>query len=772
MSESPRQGRRAGFRSHLLALLLALAVVALAARSDAAEAAGPPQILASWVTDVTASSANLRAEINPNEFPTTYLFEYITISAYEANLGASPPRDGFAGAARIPAAGQGIGAGDQPLVLTQHLSGLAPETEYRYRPVATNAGGLSQGPEHGLGTQASTSTFTLPDGRGWEMVSPVDKNGGAIEYVGTTESRVFQASADGAAVTFGSVSAFGSPQGAPPVSQYLSRRGSTGWATENLTIPLVAGSYGDQPSASPYRLFSPDLARGLVRNGERCRGSGGECPVANPPLPGSGAPAGYVNYYLRDNLTGAFAALMSTSDAAGLEVPPDKFDLDFVAASPELQHVLLSTCAALTPEAVEVPAGPEACDPNSQNLYEWSGAGLRLVNLLPGETVGTPGAEVAAQGRSVSADGSRVFWVGGDGNLYLREGQQTIQVDAAAGGGGVFQTASLDGARAFFTKAGHLYSYSAATKTVTDLTPGGGVEGVLGASDDGAYVYYLTGDGLELRHGSTTTEVAAAADSSNYPPSTGTARVSPDGTHVAFLSTASLTGYDNVGYSEVYLYGPRPGGGPPALLCVSCNPTGERPRGASTVPGAIANGTGFGATAVYKPRALSADGRRVFFDSADAIAVQDTDARSDVYQWEAEGTGSCRRRAGCIDLISSGRSSDGSSFVDASEDGSDVFFLTDGSLVPEDPGSIDLYDAREDGGFPSPPSAIPCEGDACQILPSTPEDPTPGTLVPNAGNPPAVKKPSKKKRRKRHSKRRGHRHHRHGATRRVRGGSR
>jgi len=38
-----------------------------------------------------------------------------------------------------------------------------------------------------------------------------------------------------------------------------------------------------------------------------------------------------------------------------------------------------------------------------------------------------------------------------------------------------------------------------------------------------------------------------------------------------------------------------------------------------------------------------------------------------------------------------------------------------------------------------------CVGDSCQPLPAEPEDPTPGTLVPNPGNPPLhVYEPKKK----------------------------
>ena len=66
-------------------------------------------------------------------------------------------------------------------------------------------------------------------------------------------------------------------------------------------------------------------------------------------------------------------------------------------------------------------------------------------------------------------------------------------------------------------------------KAANDLTPGGGVQGVLGASEDGAKVYYLSAAGLFLWDDGNTSEVASSAAASNYPPATGTARVSQDG---------------------------------------------------------------------------------------------------------------------------------------------------------------------------------------------------------------------------------------------------
>jgi len=130
----------------------------------------------------------------------------------------------------------------------------------------------------------------------------------------------------------------------------------------------------------------------------------------------------------------------------------------------------------------------------------------------------------------------------------------------------------------------------------------------------------------------------------------------------------------------------------------------KRPLGPARIPGAYANGA---ALSIYKPRVLAAGGNRVYFDTFDSLAAQDTNEAPDVYQWEAQGTGSCTDAGGCVRLISDGRASNGATFVDASADGADVFFITARAMVPTDPGSIDLYDARIGGGFPVPPTPIP-----------------------------------------------------------------
>ena len=344
-----------------------------------------------------------------------------------------------------------------------------------------------------------------------------------------------------------------------------------------------------------------------------------------------------------------------------------------------------------------------------------------------------------------------------DGPLYLREGSGlTKLLPETEGGGASFQIAAANGTIAFFINGGTLFRYGSESEASTAIATG--VKGVLGASADGSYVYYQDASGLEQWHDGTTTTIAPGADAAapeDYPPESGSSRVSADGSSVAFLSIAELTPYENVDANsgnrdtELYLFREAPGADSGTLICASCNPTGERPLGSASVPGAYANGS----TRIYKPRVLARDGSRLFFDSADRLSIADSDGLPDVYEWEATGTGDCTQAAGCISLISQART-EGATFLDASASGDDVFFLTGESSVGVDPGSVDVYDARVGGGLPESPRPFVCTGDACQALPSPPDDPTPGTLVPNGGNPPQqITKPKPRKHK--------HRHHKH-----------
>jgi hypothetical protein len=249
-----------------------------------------------------------------------------------------------------------------------------------------------------------------------------------------------------------------------------------------------------------------------------------------------------------------------------------------------------------------------------------------------------------------------------------------------------------------------------------------------------------------------------------------TARVSANGRFLAFTSVRSLTGYDNRDAvsgqpdQEVFLYDAEAPGGGGRLVCASCNPTGARPLGtvnenqdenerftSKLVSPSVEPPVGvwFAAGILNGNSRNLSDSGRLFFNSSDALVPQDTNGTQDVYEYEPEGAGSCTASdqdfhvvlAGCVSLISSGTSGEESAFLEASENGNDVFFLTASQLVPGDiDTAYDIYDAHVCSmESPCPPVAPPgppeCAGDACHGLVEAPNDPTPGSLsFQGAGN--------------------------------------
>jgi hypothetical protein len=337
-----------------------------------------------------------------------------------------------------------------------------------------------------------------------------------------------------------------------------------------------------------------------------------------------------------------------------------------------------------------------------------------------------------------------------------------------------FWGAAGDGSVAIFSTQGDfsrsdLYEFDVDGEE-TELIAGG-VLGVLGISEDAARLYFassqvLTGEeangngdkaqagkpNLYLRESDGSIEFIATLAGADLEQAVSkeyfgkrSSRVSPDGARAAFVSVAPLTGYDNKdaqsGAETVQLY--RYDADAEELLCVSCNPSGARPAGPSSIP--------MWQTGMHAARVLAAGGSRLYFHSADALAPRDTNGALDVYQWEQPGAGACTlasatfspQNGGCLDLISSGQSPQDARFVEASPTGDDVFFATASALLPQDPGGVDIYDARAGGGLPIPAGPPPgCEGEACQSPPEAPTDPTPASSAfEGAGN--VVKTPAR-----------------------------
>jgi hypothetical protein len=794
--------------------------------------AGPPRIDSISASNITANSAELTAQVNPQGAdvsttpPNQCSFQYIDESAYLA-AGESYGE----GTRSVPCSPADLGSGSTARQTTITISGLAAGTTYHYRLVAANSVGSATSADQILRTLGSAG---LPDGRHYEMVSPPQKLGEVfpIEPTHNLGGRAgkscllgeclpgvnatlapMQSAPNGEAIVFQGQPF--SPGLAAGPNEYLSRRSPGGWGTSQSLSPALASNGANQG----FKAFSSDLSRGVLYQIE---------PALSPEAPVREGEA-FANLYLTDS-AGSLRPLIT-------EAPPHRepgelsedFHVSYggsnagSATVPALTHVVFSADDALTgevpnvaPEAPEVEASSCILPFQSCNLYEWTGGELRLVNVLPGNTATVPGAVLgsgrllpetsgllekyaAAADNAISADGSRIFWTDeATGQVYVRiDGERTEEIKDHAGR---FLTASPDGSKVLLTD-GCLYDLEVEppAQPCEDLTAGQGeFEGILGASEDLSRIYFvdraaLTGSEEENANGEHAepeafnlyawdegetnfigrllnppfeeggdNQIGSARGFGAWKPSSQnrTAQVSPDGRFLAFMSKASLTGYDNE-VSEVTGEGCKGEEGGSAvggtvcfevfeydadsekLTCASCNPTGQRPLGQSNLSLL---------RQAPQPGNLSADGQgRLFFESQDTLSTGDTNgAIQDVYEWEPNGVGSCRQANGCVALISSGHASGDSFFFDGSLSGNDAFIVTREQLLPQDKDDrLDLYDARVGGGVEAGTTA-PCNGEACKgPISGSPQLPTPASSeFSGAGN----LKPAKHKKHKKHKK--------------------
>ncbi|HTZ64201.1 MAG TPA: hypothetical protein VMB51_08855 [Solirubrobacteraceae bacterium] len=816
------------------------------------EAAGGPRVDSAYAQDLTPTSADLFAQIDPHGLQSEYEFQYGRSSCTGE---PSPCSEHVVG--RIAS-----GYGDS--LVKAELTGLVANTTYYYRVLARNADGQAQS---GQGAQAFFTTLPsaqaeLADDREWELVSPVEKHGALVEPI-SREGALIQASANGDQIAWtasGPVSEDAQGNRRPEPEQVISTRGHEEWSSQDITTPHNRGEGINTGEATEYRDFTPDLSQAIVQPLIPTE------PEENPPL----APeASEKTLYRRDDQTGQYTPLVSADEDTAHSAFGGK--LEFQGANPEMNTVVFGS---------EVPL---LAGGGERGLYEWKapngtagGSALALVSVLPGAgkvpasepDLGFAGSDVRG---AISSDGSRVFWTnaGELGPLYMRDTatEETVQINAAQGEGTseasedeieegldevYFQAAASDGSRVLFTdtwpltsessleplaseevveelpgkqrgvgRPVDLYEYDVETGKLTDLTVdrnAGEQAEVLGtipgSSENGQYVYFIANGALtpgaergdcprtrpflsdpedhcnlyvaepDPEHpGARRTRLIArlseedAADwelGDTPPGSLGglTAQVSANGRYLAFMSQEPLTGYDNVDANpaaggardeEVFLYDAQGG----RLACASCNPSGTPPQGVFDTQQA---GEGLGLVvdrpgtwsdhwlagslpgwtlyelntprSEHQSRYLSNDGR-LFFNSADALSSQVTtptrqetiDGHStevgveNVYEYEPGGLGTCTSQPGCVSPISSGTSPQESAFLDASQEGTDAFFLTAAQLAEQDTdNSLDIYDARICGtaetgpclSVKAPPSP-PCNGEECR--PSAPQQP-------------------------------------------------
>jgi hypothetical protein len=190
-------------------------------------------------------------------------------------------------------------------------------------------------------------------------------------------------------------------------------------------------------------------------------------------------------------------------------------------------------------------------------------------------------------------------------------------------------------------------------------------------------------------------------------------QATPDGRFLVFDSHADLLG-SNSGLSQVYEYDAASG----RLVRVSVG-AANYPSGAAsaeTHESIIAHQAFDGQwrpTAATSNLAVSKDGSRVIFESRAALTEGAEAGEQNVYEYRSTSGPDDAGASNGVFLIAANTGFVEEPSFDAT--GADVFLETFGQLVPSDVDTaFNIYDVREDGGFPAPVAPESCAGEVCQ----------------------------------------------------------
>jgi hypothetical protein len=783
--------------------------------------ASPPEISGVGSENVLETSADIHLNVNPAGFDTTYVLEYGTSVGY----GNTIPSSGEDIGSGIEPVAKDLHLTNLAPNATIHYRIVATnkwgttttdDTTFNFRPPACPNAHVRQ----------LTSSSYLPDCRGYELVTPGYAGaveilpGEALTHFGETFGVFAQgpqnfgfASSPGRFAYMGSLGAVNGTEAVNGfIDMYLANRTSTGWVTsypalkgsetskewgfacsENMSLCVshigelvsVNEETGEneflRPQNSPY-LYKADGSRimrlptnvNTVPGGTTFKGDqmlSGDfshyvLSTMTPFVPGG--PTSEPGAVYDNDIT--HKTIQIVSQTPGGEIPTLKHDgrpTGIAAVSSDGSHILMAATTSKFCTVFEYGEYGFRCPyilASPAILYErvndsitrevTKGQLAQFVGMThDGSKVDfTTTAQLVPEDQDTSSDmyqydANTDEWtlISQNGSLGSTDkcapagwtekcGVKAITPEDISGSEGYETTArtpGVDDQMAY--KDGDVYFYSP-----EDLVPGE-------VGEDGQRNLYLYRSG-ELRLVAT------------FEPGTeiNRATISGDGSHAAFMTKSSLTTYNSERHDEVYAYNAETN----VMRCASCNPSGAKPQSGSHV------------VSVSESGPFMSDDGRTFFATKESLVPQDTDGIRDIYEFTggraqliSSGTGD-RDSTGGIETFSFFFGNTQTGLESVSRDGTNVYFSTFESLVPEDQNGsfVKIYDARTGGGFDFTPELGPCAAaDECHGAGSEPPPPaeiaTGGSL--GAGNLSHPGRTSGHHPRKRQRKKHQKRHRRH-----------
>ncbi len=501
--------------------------------------------------NVTGTTAELVAKINPNGEDTTYHFEYGPTTSYGTRTPAPRESD--------------IGSGTSDQLVIAQLSNLQSGLTYHFRLVAESELGTTTSADQTFGfftpncpnasLRQETGATTLPDCRAYELVSPADMGAAILTPIPhpagpnslNSPLAINQFAYSG---IYSAIPNSGKPEDGQIPDLYVATRNPEGWVTKFVGVPSDETNNGSEVAAAnlagtEYLVYSESKA-----------------PFPNAP------PQGPLLYRSDGTLVGPLPAVQEGQSSAGYQT-----ERTSVAFSPDFSHFLFH-------------------DFLSGDVYDNDVAQRSLTNISQfGNPIAFPSTSGYAPGTGISSDGSHIVMENHSGELFMLV-DDALTYDL---GVGRFVGMTSDGSTVIISRDGALVTWSEATDAESPVSTGASESALAVAGESGAVLFYSPEqlDGprgiagqqnlYEFRNGATQyVGTDLAIKELNF---------SPNGDHVGFFSSAKITNYDNTSPTGVCSYREqKPATGPDCqevytwepgaatITCDSCDPERGPPR--------------------------------------------------------------------------------------------------------------------------------------------------------------------------------------------------
>jgi hypothetical protein len=454
------------------------------------EAPQIPAIVSQSVSNLTATSVDLNASINPHSSVTTYHFEYGPSSEY----GQTAP---------IPEGSLGASNTAQPVSV--HLSDVTPHTIYHFQVVATNEYGTTESGDLSFNfyppscpnqaVRQETNADSLPDCRAYELVSPEDAGTAAI-FTGPTPQSPTATSPSRMSFAggIGAIPGVGDPANVK-ADLYMSTRTTTGWKTKYVGLPATMAQWSGGPPWNVIErneyyamafegvLTDPSMShigiwdRGYyycnVNDYATCQVDGAEEGYFGlPDVPKGHSDAPYVVNTTTGNITDRWPTNVAT-------VPFGEKFVGHTDASADMSHFIFTSNIPFTPGGLPGSSPPGETHPggNPGSMYDNDTVNgtLSVVSLNEEEEpIEAMPVETSNDGSHIlmTVGGARQFGTfaktSGPGQLFMRV-DDARTYDIAAGHNVQYVDMTPDGSKVYFTSSDDLTPDSSDTDTSRDL---------------------------------------------------------------------------------------------------------------------------------------------------------------------------------------------------------------------------------------------------------------------------------------------------------------